>query len=274
MKKIFALLLIVFVGVLSGISYIYLSSPVDMLKTQYPNPLKKRDEKIELKWSGNKPDSWVQLSKLDRYIYMAIVIPEDWSFFDHDGLDLNQLKIVLKESFKQGELTRGASTISQQLVKNLFLTEERSLWRKFVEAVYTIKLEREYTKEKILETYLNIIEWGPNIFGIQNASQYYFNKDAQFLTLREAAFLAMLIPSPKRYAQSFYNQELTEFATSTIAEILTKLRQAKVITEEQREIALSSKFLWEKSNFSDDFESYGTDGIGEIEGSDFSTEVR
>jgi monofunctional biosynthetic peptidoglycan transglycosylase len=194
---------------------------------------------------AKKPKNWVTLKEADYTAIHALVVSEDWPFYEHSGYDVEQIKKVVGESLDEGKLTRGASTISQQVVKNLFLSNERSLWRKFNELVFTIVMERELTKEKILEIYINIIEFGPEIYGIGPASMEYFHKVAKELNPREGAFLAMLLPNPKRYSQSFREKKLSEFAQKRVDEILEKMVQAGYLKREQLGPSKEKSFFWE-----------------------------
>jgi monofunctional glycosyltransferase len=130
--------------------------------------------KVQYDFVSEKPPRWVLLSELERSTYMAFVISEDWAFFEHKGIDWTQLKEALEDHFKKGKNLRGASTISQQVIKNLFLTHDRSLSRKVQEWVITTYMERHLSKEKILEVYLNIIEFGQGVWGIHHAAEFYF----------------------------------------------------------------------------------------------------
>ena len=169
-------------------------------------------EKVRYSFVSFRPDYWVSLKKLDRRAYGAIVISEDWRFYEHYGFDIEQIQKAIFSSLEGGKL-RGASTITQQLVKNIYLGQERTWLRKGKEAILAIIIEQALSKERILEIYLNIIEYGRGIYGISNASLFYFQKFPQKLSSREGAFLAMLLPSPKKYSQSFRNQELSTFAS-------------------------------------------------------------
>jgi len=211
--------------------YFYLNSQVAKLDSKYPVwNQKSKTYTLQTK----RPPNWSKLKEIAQATKWAIIISEDWAFYDHFGLDLNQLKIVFNESLEAKRFVRGASTITQQVIKNSLLTSERSLLRKAQEMLMAILVEKKLSKDKILEIYLNLIELGPNIFGVKQASKFYFNKHPQNLSIKEAAFLAMLLPSPKRYSQSFRNKKLTPFAMEQVESILLKLRQAKVITEDQR----------------------------------------
>jgi monofunctional biosynthetic peptidoglycan transglycosylase len=191
-----------------------------------------------------RPESWVPLTAISRYTKWAIILSEDWSFYQHEGLDLEQIQAALAEMMTAG-IFRGASTITQQLVKNLYLSEERTLWRKLNEAILTFKVEGVLSKNQILEMYLNVIEFGPGVYGISAATAFYFRKSPGQLNPRESAFLAMLLPSPKRYSVSFRKKKLSRFARKRMEAILKKLRMAKVITREEYAAEVRRKLDWE-----------------------------
>lgn len=246
LKIAFIFLLTCVLTVLVGLLLLIKGSHVDRLKTDYVAYNKKQKAYVLTRM---RPKDWTPLKEVSEYAKWAIIVSEDWAFYEHEGVDLRQLKIALRESAKAGEFTRGASTISQQVVKNALLTDERSIWRKLQEAILTLYLEKIVSKDRILELYLNIIELGENVYGIGEASRYYFNTSPKNLNAREGAFLAMLLPSPVRYSVSFDKKELTEFATEQVNSILTKMRQADVFDEEERKRQASKKFYWEKSFF-------------------------
>lgn len=230
MKKVFFISFLFFVILLNIPAWIYFSMDISDLD--------------DLR--ASRKGDWVSSGQVSHVAKWAILVSEDWAFYDHKGIDYVQLQKVIEESYKEGALVRGASTISQQVVKNVYLTHDRSLWRKFKEFLMTIKLEKEVSKEKILETYLNIAELGKDIYGLKKASSVYFSKLPSELTAREGAFLAMLLPSPVKYSISFRNQELTEFAHQQVSNILFKLKQAKIITDEERIMAMQERFSWER----------------------------
>lgn len=142
---------------------------------------------------------WVPLSKISPYLQRAVVAAEDASFFAHEGFDWEGIKDAALYNLEVGEFKRGGSTITQQLAKNLYLSSERSLLRKAREALITRSLEQHLTKQQILELYLNVAEWGQGIFGAEAAARHHFDKPAKELTLEEAALLAAILPSPRRY---------------------------------------------------------------------------
>ena len=142
---------------------------------------------------------WVSLSRISPYLRQAVVAAEDASFFTHEGFDWEGIKDAALYNLEAGEFKRGGSTITQQLAKNLYLSSERSLFRKARETLITRALEQHLTKERILELYLNIAEWGQGIYGAEAAARHHFKKPSRDLTSDEAAWLAAILPSPRRY---------------------------------------------------------------------------
>ncbi len=194
-----------------------------------------------------KPDQWVELPLISKRLRGAIISSEDGKFFHHPGYDIEELQDAIKDGVvKKRKKVRGASTITQQLIKNLYFQQDRSLWRKTKEMAMTLLIEDKVSKEKILETYLNIIEYGEKIFGIKAASLFYFKKLPKDLNARESAFLAMLLPSPKRYSQSFRRRQLTGYAQKTMNSILFKMLQGGYIGAAEYEASTSSRMSWEK----------------------------
>jgi monofunctional biosynthetic peptidoglycan transglycosylase len=191
-----------------------------------------------------KPREWATLPEISRYAQSAIIVSEDWSFFEHEGFDREQMKVAIEEA-AMGVRVRGASTITQQMVKNVWLSDDRTLWRKINELILAYKADKVLSKKRILEIYLNVIEFGPRIYGIGKASRHYFRKPPSALTPRESAFLAMLLPSPKRYYVSFRDKRLTKFARERIDQILVKMRMGKAITPFQCQEEMKSRFSWE-----------------------------
>ena len=143
--------------------------------------------------------TWVPLSRISPSLRHAVVAAEDSSFFTHEGFDWEGIKQAAKYNLEAGELKRGGSTITQQLAKNLYLSSERSLLRKAREALITRSLEQHLTKERILELYLNVAEWGKGVYGAEAAARHHFKKPARDLTADEAAWLAAILPSPRRF---------------------------------------------------------------------------
>jgi monofunctional biosynthetic peptidoglycan transglycosylase len=207
------------------------------LKTQYPHVLyhgPKKPSEVVLK--KTPPRFWVSLASISRKAQGAVIVSEDWAFYQHPGYDEKQLKEAIHESLEEGKLSRGASTITQQVVKNIYLSKEKSISRKVRELWMATKVEKVLGKKRILELYFNVAEWGEGIFGIGQAAHFYFNKSASELSAKEAAFLAMLLPSPKKYGVSYRQHRLTPFARRSIRSIMGKMVQAGFLTPAERDI--------------------------------------
>ncbi|ESS57432.1 monofunctional biosynthetic peptidoglycan transglycosylase [Kosakonia cowanii] len=142
---------------------------------------------------------WVSMDEISPWMALAVVAAEDQRFPDHWGLDVEAIEKALSHNEKHENRIRGASTLSQQTVKNLFLWDGKSWLRKGLEAGLTVTTEAVWTKRRILTVYLNIAEFGDGIFGVEEASQRYFHKPASRLTMSEAALLAAVLPNPIRY---------------------------------------------------------------------------
>jgi monofunctional biosynthetic peptidoglycan transglycosylase len=143
--------------------------------------------------------NWIPLSRIPRHVIDAIVVAEDGTFFSHRGFDWFEVRESIRKNVEKGRAARGASTITQQVAKNLYLSTSKDPVRKAKEALITAVLESTLNKERILEIYINIIEWGRGVFGIEAASRMYFAKSANALTLDEATRLAAVIPSPLKH---------------------------------------------------------------------------
>ena len=147
---------------------------------------------------GLKRD-YIDYSEMGPNIKLAVIASEDQLFTTHDGFDREAIKAAMKHNENHPNKIRGASTISQQTAKNVFLWQHGGYFRKGLEVYFTFMIEKIWGKKRILEMYLNTIEMGPGIFGIQAASKIYFNKDAKALTRKEAAMIAACLPNPKKF---------------------------------------------------------------------------
>ncbi|HKY64450.1 MAG TPA: monofunctional biosynthetic peptidoglycan transglycosylase [bacterium] len=140
--------------------------------------------------------SWRELGQISDSLKRAVLVAEDDAFFIHEGVDFKELQKSWELNLKKEKIARGGSTITMQLVKNLYFSRARNPLRKLNEILLTIDLEHKLPKERILELYLNVVEWGEGIYGAENASRYYFNKGAGDLSSSEAAYLAAILPNP------------------------------------------------------------------------------
>ena len=145
---------------------------------------------------------WVEYRRISPNLKRALIAAEDTKFIDHEGFDWEGIQKAYEKNLKKGKIVAGGSTISQQLAKNLFLSTQRTPWRKLEEAVITFMLEQLMTKRRILEIYLNIIEWGNGIFGAEAAARHYYGTSASNLSQYQAARLAAMVPRPKFYQKN------------------------------------------------------------------------
>ena len=141
---------------------------------------------------------WTRSESIPSEMQWAVIVAEDANFYRHEGIDVKAIKNAIKYDLEKKRFARGASTITQQTVKNLFLSREKSITRKIKEIYLAKRMEQELTKGRILELYLNIVELGPMVYGIGHGSRYYFDKPASALTPRECAFLAAMLPGPQK----------------------------------------------------------------------------
>lgn len=187
------------------LAYIYLTLPdVRVLTTVNPQTtafmeLRQREAAAQ----GRKfqiRQRWVPYNSISNTLRRAVLVAEDSAFFDHEGVDYKELRASLEANWEEGKFTRGASTITQQLAKNLYLSPSRNPIRKLKELMITRRLEAALTKRRILEIYLNVIEWGDGIFGAEAASRTYFDKPASALSPDEAALLAGAIINPREHS--------------------------------------------------------------------------
>lgn len=161
-------------------------------------------------WSDLKPirHDWRDYDQISDNFKHAVLAGEDAKFIHHHGFDWAGIQFALERNNKKGEVVAGGSTISQQLAKNLFLYNQRSFIRKGQEAVATWMMERMWSKRRILEVYMNSVEFGQNIYGVEAAAQFYYGKSSKSLTREQAAFLAALLPNPKYYQDNRNDRKL------------------------------------------------------------------
>jgi len=158
--------------------------------------------------TGSTPDAelhyrWVPYEKISIHLKRAVIAAEDDKFIDHEGFDWEGIQKAIEKNQKKGRMVAGGSTISQQLAKNLFLSPSRSYFRKAEEAIITVMIETLWDKRRILEVYLNVVEWGNGIFGCEAAAQRYYRIPAAQLAPAQAARLAVMLPNPRKYEKSY-----------------------------------------------------------------------
>jgi monofunctional biosynthetic peptidoglycan transglycosylase len=197
-------LLAAVVVLLAGAGLFFLTLPdVTPLKTSWPRStafIQRRQAELA-RSGGDSRIEWtpVPISRISSSLPRAVVAAEDARFYEHAGVDWDAVRNALEKNIDRGSLKVGGSTITQQLAKNLYLSPSRTLWRKLREWAIARKLERTLSKRRILEVYLNVIEFGPRTFGAEAAARRFFHKPAASLTETESATLAAVIPSPRIY---------------------------------------------------------------------------
>ena len=195
------------------LAYVYLMLPdVRVLARTNPTTTAFMQLRVEEGREGGRKltlrHRWVGYGQISQNLKRAVVVTEDAAFFDHDGIDLDEIKASLERNWEEGRFTRGASTITQQLAKNLYLSPSRNPVRKLRELFITRRLEASLTKRRILEIYLNVIEWGDGIFGCEAAARAYFTKGASELSREEAALMAGAIINPRELNVGHPNRRL------------------------------------------------------------------
>lgn len=202
MKKLIILAVLIGLCLLGGIVvYVYLSLPgVSHLKSQNPQTTALIHQRIrEAQQAGrilNVRQVWIGFDGIPALLKESVRVAEDARFYEHEGIDYDEIGEAMKKNLEQGRWARGASTITQQLAKNLFLSTEKSLLRKLKEFFLARRLETELTKNRIFHLYLNVIELGPGIFGVEAAARHFYGKSVGQLSLEEIVRLTAVIPKP------------------------------------------------------------------------------
>jgi monofunctional biosynthetic peptidoglycan transglycosylase len=184
---------------------------------------------------GPRNPYWTPYGVIPSALKKAVVASEDANFYAHEGVDYEAMKEAIRADLQKGKFVRGGSTITQQLAKNLFLTREKTITRKFKELILARRLDDALSKARILELYLNVVELGPMVYGVGHAASYYFGKSVSSLTVRECAFLAAMLPGPKVYNP--YRKMARVMNRSD--RILRRMVAARMITRGEYEAALA-----------------------------------
>lgn len=244
---ILMIFLFVFFNII-GFLYAFITPKLDIRSA---NAFSVYDNKSKLVFQGNGNDSWVSLKDMNKNIINATISTEDKNFYEHFGFDYPRIAKALMVNISSGGIEQGASTITQQYAKNLFLDFEQSWNRKWKEMWLTYELEAHYSKDEILEGYLNTINYGHGMYGISNASKYYFNKDVKDLSLGEAAILAGIPNSPSNYSP-IDNYELSKKRQKVV---LTRMYNNGYISEKDMNNAFDSKLAFKNASFGKDLTS-------------------
>lgn len=188
-------------------------------KVSYPAP----DFRPEVTWLDERPDTWVKLSSMPRAAWIAVIAAEDGGFFKHNGVEWDQSIAKIRSDIKNRKFPHGISTLNQQIAKNLYFGARTPFTRKFQEFVVAKRMNSKLEKKQILEIYMNIVEWGPGVVGIGEASRYYFRKPASKLTRSECATLANLLPNPRVRGEWVRSGRIPKHFTKKVNRTLRRL---------------------------------------------------
>jgi monofunctional biosynthetic peptidoglycan transglycosylase len=231
-----------------------------------PRPTHLRTDCFTTEWHKvhlcPKDKTYAHSKQISRFLKAAVISSEDTAFYQHKGIDWYEVQQSFEKNWKLGHFARGGSTITQQLAKNAYLSGEKSILRKVREAIIAVQIEKALSKEEILEKYLNVVEFGDHIYGVTAAAQFYFHKTPAQLSAVDGAFLAFLLPSPKKYSASFRNRKLTPFARKSILSILFKMQSfRKISAEEHDEAVVELANLWGSApELENELNDYNDDG--------------
>ncbi len=213
---------------------------IERLRGPFVHTVWSRDGRAyEISVSPESPD-FVPLEEVPPLFLRALLIAEDAGFYGHPGIDLSELPLAVATNLRLGAAARGGSTIPQQLAKNLFLSRRKTFGRKLEEASLALLLDASLGKPRELEIYLNVIEWGPGVYGLRPAARRYFGREPAELTPKQMAFLVSLVPGPIKYQRSFEGGVMTPFLEGLVATLLAKLRSVEALTAEEYEAALAA----------------------------------
>ena len=173
--------------------------------------LREKNPKAELK------HRWLPYDRISPHLKRAVIAAEDDKFIDHEGFDWEGIQKAIEKNQKKGKVVAGGSTISQQLAKNLFLSGAKTPWRKAQEALITVWLELLWDKRRILEVYLNVVEWGEGVFGAEAAARRYFGNGAGQLSAEQAARLAVMLPAPRKFERNPHSAYLDQRTSLILA---------------------------------------------------------
>ncbi len=240
-KKLFKMLVLLsIIGIVFILGIYGYAKITPKLEIKTANSISLYDNVNNLYFQGNGGKEWTNLKDISKYVIEATIITEDKNFYSHHGFDILRIGKALYINIVNRSKSQGASTITQQYAKNLFLDFDKTWERKLNEMWLTIQIETHYTKEEILEGYLNTINYGHGMYGIENAAKYYFDKSSKDLTLAEATMLIRIPKSPSNYSP-LVNEEL---AKSRQVNVLNIMAKNGLITEEEKNQAINEKLTY------------------------------
>ncbi|MFW7381666.1 MAG: transglycosylase domain-containing protein [Oligoflexus sp.] len=189
---------------------------------------------------GPGQEHWVSIEKVSLHVLHAIVVAEDARFYQHHGLDFREIRNSIEINLEKKAYVRGASTITQQVIKMAFLSQEKTILRKLKEAVGSLLAEYLLEKQDILEWYINLVEFGDGVFGIKEAAIHYFDTEPELLTIQQGANLALVLPSPNNWSAGLRRKQLTAFGHRRYSKIIEQMFLQGFITKTLRDSALAT----------------------------------
>lgn len=242
-----SILIVLFLSLSLVTIYLYITFPdISLLISKNPQRttiMEIRRIEAEKKRRSYSPNfHWAPIGQISPYLKYAVVEAEDSSFYQHHGFDWDAIRDAIAVDWEKGAFKRGGSTITQQLAKNLYLSPSKNPTRKIREALITMAIERRLKKDRILELYLNIIEWGNGVYGAEAAARHYFKKSAQDITAYEASWLAAIIPSPV-FFDKHQNSSYIKRRQETIARRIEKRYSLPVSPEKEEDEPISGEPL-------------------------------
>jgi len=224
----------------------------DSLRRQFRTQFEMPDGEILAREVGPDTTRWVPLEEIPPLLPEAVIAQEDGGFYKHGGVSLLHIRGSLIRNLREGRFVRGGSTLTMQLARNLFLNRRKTLSRKLEEMLLTWLLEAEFEKEELMALYLNVVEFGPDVFGIREAAMYYFQKAPQALRPREIAFLVRLLPGPRKFHAQFERGKLSPSWRRRVERLLRRLMKRGFLSEEEYAEAKAARLWQEPELLSDD----------------------
>src|SRR5262252_2745757 len=246
MKRLVAAGSLLFLFGIGYVGYAVFTIPdVTSLKKNNPTVTAIMEQRANEQHINVRPlHTWIPYNSISPHVRNAVLIAEDSSFFQHSGYDVDEIRESVKRNWREKRFARGASTITQQLAKNLYLSTSRDPLRKVREFFIAQELERNLSKQRIFEIYLNVIEWGDGIYGVEPAARQYFGKSASELLPEEAAILAAMIPNPRRYTPA----RNLKYLERRKKEILERLARWKYLPPDEYAAALVRPIVFRQAS--------------------------
>jgi hypothetical protein len=217
---------------------------LELLNQDFYHRIEVPSGKVVERLVGPSSPAWVSLDHVPKHLVDALLTSEDAQFFMHRGFSLSAMRRSLKVNLERGGFYQGASTLSQQLAKNLFLPTEKTIARKIQEAFITWQMERFLTKEKILELYLNVVEWGPDCYGLKEASIHYFGKTPEELNPLESAYLVTILPNPSLYHKFFEDKKCPPKFERRVKALLQEMKKRGLLSQDEADFYLQQNIVF------------------------------